>query len=34
MKVTYGREVDAIYIGLSDLNPEGVIEMADGLTLM
>ena len=33
MKVTYDREVDAVYIGLSDLNPEGVIEIADGINI-
>ena len=33
MKVTYDREVDAICIGLSDLIPEGVIEIADGINI-
>ena len=33
MKVTYDREVDAIFIGLSDLIPEGVIEIADGINI-
>ncbi|KPK44420.1 MAG: hypothetical protein AMK74_05145 [Nitrospira bacterium SM23_35] len=33
MKITYAKEVDAIYIGLSSLNPEGAIELADGINI-
>jgi uncharacterized protein YuzE len=33
MKVTYDKTVDAIYIGLSSLKPEGVIEVADGINI-
>jgi len=33
MKITYDKKVDAIYIGLSNLNPEGVIEVADGINI-
>ena len=33
MKITYDKEVDAVYIGLSRLKPEGVIELADGINI-
>jgi uncharacterized protein YuzE len=33
MKITYDKDVDAVYIGLSTLNPEGAIELADGITI-
>ena len=33
MKITYDKEVDAVYIGLSHLNPEGAIELADGINI-
>jgi len=33
MKITYDREVDAIYIELSALKPEGVIEVTDGINI-
>jgi uncharacterized protein YuzE len=33
MKITYDKKVDAIYIGLSNLKPEGVIEVADGINI-
>jgi uncharacterized protein YuzE len=33
MKVAYDKAVDAIYIGLSTLKPEGVIEVADGINI-
>ena len=33
MKITYDKEVDAVYIGLSLLNPEGAIELADGINI-
>jgi len=33
MKITYDKQVDAIYIGLSNLKPEGVIEVADGINI-
>jgi uncharacterized protein YuzE len=33
MKVTYDKSVDAIYIELSHLKPEGVIEVADGINI-
>ncbi|AUB85291.1 DUF2283 domain-containing protein [Candidatus Thiodictyon syntrophicum] len=33
MKVHYDDEVDALYFGLSDQEPDGVIEMAEGVNL-
>ncbi len=33
MKVSYDKEVDALYIQLSDLVPDGVSEMKDGINL-
>jgi uncharacterized protein YuzE len=33
MKVTYDREVDAIYLSLSHLKPQGVIEVAEGINI-
>jgi len=33
MKITYDKKVDAVYIGLSRLNPEGAIELADGINI-
>ena len=33
MKVTYDREVDAIYLSLSHLRPHGVIEVAEGINI-
>lgn len=33
MKVFYDKEVDALYMNLSDESPEGVIEMTEGVNL-
>ena len=33
MKVTYDKNVDAVYIQLSVQLPEGVIEVADGINI-
>jgi uncharacterized protein YuzE len=33
MKVTYDREVDAVYLSLSHLKPQGVIEVAEGINI-
>jgi len=33
MKITCDKQVDAIYIGLSNLKPAGVIEVADGINI-
>ena len=33
MKVTYDKNVDAVYIQLSVQRPEGVIEVADGINI-
>ena len=33
MKITYDKEVDAVYIQLSVGQPEGVIEAADGINI-
>jgi len=33
MKVTYDKNVDAVYIQLSLEKPEGVIEVADGINI-
>jgi len=33
MKVYYDKEVDALYLKLSDDSPEGVIEITEGVTL-
>jgi uncharacterized protein YuzE len=33
MKVSYDKEVDAAYIRLSDLQPTGVIEVAEGINI-
>jgi uncharacterized protein YuzE len=33
MKVTYDKKVDAVYIELVKLKPDGVIEVADGINV-
>ena len=33
MKVYYDNEIDALYLKLGDESPEGVIEIADGVSL-
>ena len=33
MKITYDKEVDAVYIQLSVGQPEGVIEVEDGINI-
>ena len=33
MKVNYDREVDAVYIELSQSKPDGVIEVAEGINI-
>jgi uncharacterized protein YuzE len=33
MKVYYDNEVDALYLKLSDEPPEGVVEIAEGVSL-
>ena len=33
MKITYDKDVDAVYIRLSLEQPEGVIEVADGINI-
>jgi uncharacterized protein YuzE len=33
MKVSYDSEVDAIYLSLSHLQPQGVIEVAEGINI-
>ena len=33
MKVTYDKKVDAVYLELLKLKPEGVIEVADGINV-
>jgi uncharacterized protein YuzE len=33
VKITYDKEVDAVYIQLSVQQPEGVIEVAEGLNI-
>ena len=33
MKVTYDKEVDAVYLKLLDLKPDGVIEVAEGINI-
>jgi uncharacterized protein YuzE len=33
MKITYNKEVDAIYLKLSGLKPDGVIEVAEGINI-
>lgn len=33
MKIYYDHEVDALYIQLGDQQPEGVIEIAEGVNL-
>ncbi len=33
MKVHYDDEVDALYLSLGDQEPDGVIEMAEGINL-
>ena len=33
MKVHYDDEIDALYLGLSDQEPDGVIEIAEGVNL-
>jgi uncharacterized protein YuzE len=33
MKISYDKEVDAIYLKLTDLKPDGVIEVAEGINI-
>ena len=33
MKIYYDREVDALYIKLTNLKPDGVIEIEEGVNL-
>ncbi len=33
MKVNYDEEVDALYLKLSDQNPDGVIEITEGINI-
>ena len=33
MKITYDKDVDAVYIELSSQQPEGVLEVADGINI-
>jgi uncharacterized protein YuzE len=33
MKVHYDEEVDALYLGLGDQKPDGVIEIAEGINV-
>lgn len=33
MKISYDKEVDAIYLKLLDLKPDGVIEVAEGINI-
>lgn len=33
MKVFYDKEVDALYIQLNELSPEGVIEVKEGINI-
>ena len=33
MKITYDKEVDAVYIQLSVQQPDGVLEVADGINI-
>jgi len=33
MKISYDKEVDAIYLRILDLKPEGVIEVAEGINI-
>jgi uncharacterized protein YuzE len=33
MKIQYDNEVDALYIQLGDQQPDGVIELSDGINL-
>ena len=33
MKVTYDKKVDAVYLELVKIKPEGVIEVADGINV-
>jgi uncharacterized protein YuzE len=33
MKITYDKEIDAVYIQLSGVKPEGVIEVAEGINI-
>ena len=33
MKIPYDQEVDAIYLKILDLKPEGVIEVAEGINI-
>jgi uncharacterized protein YuzE len=33
VKVHYDDEIDALYLGLSDQEPDGVIEIAEGVNL-
>jgi uncharacterized protein YuzE len=33
MKITYDKEVDAVYLKLLDLKADGVIEVAEGINI-
>jgi uncharacterized protein YuzE len=33
MKISYDKEIDAIYLKILDLKPEGVIEVAEGINI-
>jgi uncharacterized protein YuzE len=33
MKISYDKEVDAIYLKLADSKPDGVIEVAEGINI-
>lgn len=33
MKVHYDEEIDALYLKLSDQNPDGVIEITEGINI-
>jgi len=33
MKISYDKEVDAIYLKILDLKPESVIEVAEGINI-
>jgi len=33
MKVHYDKEIDALYLTLSDQEPDGVVEIAEGINL-
>jgi hypothetical protein len=33
IKISYDKEVDAIYLKILDLKPEGLIEVAEGINI-